>query len=84
MSTESTISKQLPAMEGWFTWPPNKEPHLIGSKCESCGDYFFPKVKVCANPECMSSDIEEVLELIDVQERPGVKAQGMRLGFDDS
>lgn len=59
MST-GTVSKQVPAVEGFFTWPPSKEPYLIGSRCKSCGDYFFPKVKLCANPKCMSTDVEEV------------------------
>ncbi|MFC2005632.1 Zn-ribbon domain-containing OB-fold protein [Chloroflexota bacterium] len=56
----SVASKQIPAVEGWFTWPPSEEPCLIGSRCKSCGDYFFPKVMVCGNPKCQSSDVEEV------------------------
>ncbi len=59
MDNSSTATRQIPAIEGWFTWPPSKEPHLIGSRCNSCGDYFFPRVKNCSNPRCMSSDIEE-------------------------
>jgi len=61
MNTEGTVSKQVPAVEGWFTWPPTKEPHLIASRCKSCGDYFFPEAKTCGNPKCMSSDLEKVL-----------------------
>lgn len=60
MNPDSTVAKQVPAIEGWFTMPP-AEPHLIGSRCKSCGDYFFPKTKACGNPNCMSSDVEEVL-----------------------
>ena len=61
MSRQQTTGKQIPSIEGWFTWPPTKEPHLIASRCKSCGDYFFPKVKSCGNPKCMSSDLEEAL-----------------------
>lgn len=56
-----STGKQIPAIKGWFTWPPSAEPHLIGSRCKSCGDYFFPKTVACRNPNCMSSDLEEVL-----------------------
>ena len=61
MTEVQGVSKQVPAIEGWFTWPPSKEPHLIGSHCKTCGDYFFPSVLACHNPRCMSQDVEEVL-----------------------
>ena len=61
MSGEGVVNKQVPAIEGWFTWPPSKEPHLIGSRCTSCGDYFFPKASTCRNPKCMSTQLEEAL-----------------------
>jgi len=60
MDSTETEPGHVPAVEGWFTWPPSDEPHLLGSRCTSCGDYFFPKVRVCANPECMSREVEEV------------------------
>lgn len=60
MSNGETRSRQVPAVEGWFTMPP-AEPHLIGSRCKSCGDYFFPKAKACANPVCRSPNLEDVL-----------------------
>ena len=52
--------KQIPVQEGLFTWP-SDQPALIGSKCKSCEEYFFPKVKMCQNPECSKRDVEEVL-----------------------
>lgn len=51
--------KQIPAVP-WFTWP-SDQPHLIGSRCKSCEDYFFPKVSVCRNPNCRGRNVEEVL-----------------------
>lgn len=60
MNSDGAEVKQIAAVDGWFTMPPT-EPHLIGSKCQACGDYFFPKTRACVNPRCMSSDIEEVL-----------------------
>jgi uncharacterized OB-fold protein len=52
--------QQKPAVDGWFTWPPSPEPHLIGSKCKSSGDYFFPPVTVSANPKYVGGDVEAV------------------------
>jgi len=56
----SAEKKQIPAVEGWFTWP-SEEPHLIGTTCKSCGDYFFPKASACRNPNCMGTEVEEAL-----------------------
>ena len=53
--------KQIPCLEGWFTMPP-EDPRLIGSKCNSCGHYFFPKATSCRNPLCKKTEpLEEVL-----------------------
>ena len=52
--------KQIPVQEGLFTWP-SDQPALIGSRCKSCNDYFFPKVKACQNPDCPEKEVEEVL-----------------------
>lgn len=43
--------KQVPIIEGLFTWPSDK-PQLVASKCKKCGAYFFPKVPYCGNPDC--------------------------------
>ncbi len=61
MNQKQKTGKQIPAIEGWFTWPATPESHLIGTRCRSCGDYFFPFVLACRNPRCMSTDLEEVL-----------------------
>jgi uncharacterized protein len=47
--------KQIPCIQGWITMPP-EEPRVIGSRCESCGHYFFPKVKTCRNPYCNNKE----------------------------
>jgi len=50
---------QAPAIEGWHTM--EASPHLIGSRCKSCGSYFFPKqMHYCRNPNCGGTDFEEV------------------------
>jgi uncharacterized OB-fold protein len=50
---------QVPVLEGWFSTGEN--PHLLGSRCTSCSTYFFPKESFyCRNPNCASSDFEEV------------------------
>jgi len=54
------VSKGVPVVEGLFTWPSDK-PQLIGTKCLSCGSYFFPKTLSCNNPDCEEKKVEEVL-----------------------
>ena len=50
---------QVPAIEGWHTM--DAKPHLLGTRCKSCGTYFFPKQDdFCKNPHCESTDFEEV------------------------
>jgi uncharacterized protein len=47
------------ALEGWYTL--DEAPQLIGSRCCSCGSYFFPRLSsFCRNPDCDSSSFEEV------------------------
>jgi hypothetical protein len=57
----SSEKKLIPLEEGYFTIPSSagEESHLIGSKCRSCGEYFFPKRVFCA--KCFLEDTEEVL-----------------------
>ena len=63
--TEGVKSKsgqrQVPVAPGLFTLPssPGEEPHLIGSKCVSCGEVFFPKQVVCGN--CSGEETKEIL-----------------------
>lgn len=49
----------VPAVEGWFTTSP--EPHLLGTRCTTCGTVFFPRASgFCRNPECRGRELEEV------------------------
>lgn len=49
-----------PVLEGWFTLDTGA-PQLLGSRCTSCGTYYFPKLKTfCRNPDCVSEAFEEV------------------------
>jgi uncharacterized OB-fold protein len=48
----STAKTRLPAIEGWFTLD-DDAPALLGSKCDSCGNFAFPQeTYFCRNPEC--------------------------------
>ena len=53
------MQKKQIARVPWFTWP-SDTPQLIGGRCKSCGDYFFPKPSVCRNPNCRAKDVEEI------------------------
>ena len=49
----------VPAIDGWHTM--DAKPHLIGTQCEQCGTYFFPRQSdYCRNPNCDSTDFREV------------------------
>ncbi|MFC1914304.1 Zn-ribbon domain-containing OB-fold protein [Chloroflexota bacterium] len=50
--------KQIPIVDGLFTWPAEK-PQLIGGRCKLCGRYFFPKTSPVHKPGC-PGDVETV------------------------
>jgi len=52
--------RQVPLKEGLFKLPssPEEKGFLIGSRCRSCGEVFFPGRVYCAN--CTSADMEEI------------------------
>jgi uncharacterized OB-fold protein len=55
------VKNQIPSVEGFFTWP-SDQPRLKGTKCLSCGTYFFPKTFICGDPDCRDkTKVEEVL-----------------------
>ena len=47
-----------PVAEGLFTWQDGL-PHLIGSRCRSCGTLSFPQQASC--PRCCGEDVEQAL-----------------------
>ena len=50
---------RVAAIEGWYTL--EKSPHLLGSRCRTCGTYFFPPLAgFCRNPACEGTAFETV------------------------
>jgi len=46
----------VPAVEGWFTT--GDEPHLLGTRCSTCGTVFFPAATgFCRNPACRGREL---------------------------
>ncbi len=33
---------------------------MLGSKCEACGEHYFPRRAICARAECLSADLTDV------------------------
>ena len=60
MCSERCVTKQIPIVDGLFTWPSDK-PQLIGGRCKYCGSYFFPKTYIRHRPDCPQREVEEVL-----------------------
>lgn len=54
-------AKRVPIEPGFFTLPeaPDEAPRLLGSRCRSCGEHFFPRRAICA--KCLSDAIEDTL-----------------------
>ena len=51
--------KKIPLRDGLFRLPAEgQEGYLIGGRCKTCGEYFYPKRVICAN--CYSEDQEEI------------------------
>ena len=54
------VVKRVPAIEGWLRID-DEDPRLLGTRCTSCGAYFFPRESFyCRNPGCAGTDFEEV------------------------
>jgi uncharacterized protein len=56
---ESTRPR-IPIKPGFFTIPedPRQAPRLLGTKCLSCGEHFYPRRAICA--KCMSERTADV------------------------
>jgi len=51
------MKNSIPLKKGLFTSSPEKET-LIGNKCASCGQVFFPKRDKCLN--CLGEEMNEM------------------------
>ncbi|MGH2662511.1 MAG: Zn-ribbon domain-containing OB-fold protein [Actinomycetota bacterium] len=57
---QRTPKQRVPAIDGWFTTD-EREPQLLGTRCATCGTFFFPPERTfCRNPACDGTDLEEV------------------------
>ncbi len=56
-----TNKKQLPVKEGlWMNSPDgDKKPYLLGSKCDACGEIFFPKKSNAICVYCQSEKLTD-------------------------
>jgi uncharacterized OB-fold protein len=78
-----STKKQIPAVEGLFTWP-SKDPRLLATKCKTCGNVRFPTGSTCNNPYCTNKTNVEDVQLskrgkvfscmIEHYEMPGTRA----------
>lgn len=52
---------RVPIEVGFFTIPDDRDepPRLLGSRCPSCGEQFFPRREICA--KCLHHGTDEVL-----------------------
>ena len=52
---------RVPVKPGYFTVPddPSEPPRLLGTRCEDCGEHFFPRRAVCA--KCLSRRTTDAL-----------------------
>ena len=56
----SAAKTQVPAVEGWLRMDAD-DPRLLGTQCQACKTYFFPKETFfCRNPDCASTELDEV------------------------
>lgn len=52
----SSAKPHQPVLTGWFKGD-DAQPCLVGSRCTTCGTYFFPKLlSHCRNPDCAGSN----------------------------
>ena len=54
--------RRVLAAPGWFTEDGGDgAPRLLGTRCTSCGNVFFPREETfCRNPGCVGTTFEEV------------------------
>ena len=54
------VPERIPIEPGYFTIPedPKQAPRLLGSRCDACGEVFFPRRAICA--KCLHRRTSEV------------------------
>ncbi|MFH1243227.1 MAG: Zn-ribbon domain-containing OB-fold protein [Pseudomonadota bacterium] len=58
---EKKVKGKVPVKEGLFPWPLPEDgsARLMGSRCERCGQSFFPRRGIC--PDCQEEgDLKEI------------------------
>ncbi|MGH7858340.1 MAG: Zn-ribbon domain-containing OB-fold protein [Candidatus Binatia bacterium] len=60
-TNEATPRARVPIKAGYFRVPedPAAPPEILGTRCRSCGEHFFPRRRVCA--QCLSRDTEDTI-----------------------
>lgn len=56
------LRQRVPIKPGYFTVPgdPDEPPKLLGTRCNACGEHYFPRRALCARADCLSSDTTDV------------------------
>ncbi len=56
------VRVRVPLKAGYFTVPddPAAPPRLLGSRCEDCGECFFPRRHICARAACLSQRLTDI------------------------
>ena len=51
---------RVPIKPGYFTIPddPSQPPKFLGTRCDECGEHFYPRRQVCA--KCLSERVTQV------------------------
>ncbi len=54
--------RRVPIKGGYFSIPedPLEPPRLLGSRCQRCGEHYFPRRAICARADCLSDDLVDV------------------------
>ena len=58
----SEFRPRVPVKPNLFTVPDNpaEPPKLLGTRCNACGEHYFPRRALCARAECLSADTKDV------------------------
>ena len=58
----ASSGEAVPIKPGLFTMPSSSGelPHLIGTRCKSCGEVYFPPRRETSCPKCYELDMEDI------------------------